>query len=61
LFVILETRLVSLEEFKYQRETMEETITELKNLILKKEDVYKKSLEQMEIALICFKDRLLFI
>jgi hypothetical protein len=37
---------------------METTIDELKNLILKKEDAYKKALEQMEIALICFKDRL---
>jgi hypothetical protein len=36
---------------------METTIEDLKNLILKKEDAYKKSLEQMEIALICFKDR----
>jgi hypothetical protein len=36
---------------------METTIDELKNLILKKEDTYKKALEQMEIALICFKDR----
>ncbi len=36
---------------------METTINELKNLILKKEDAYKKALEQMEIALICFKDR----
>jgi hypothetical protein len=36
---------------------METTIQDLKNLILKKEDAYKKALEQMEIALICFKDR----
>jgi len=37
---------------------METTIDELKTTILKKEDAYKKSLEQMEIALISFKDRL---
>ncbi len=37
---------------------METTIEDLKNLILKKEDAYKQALEQMEIALIYFKDRL---
>ena len=36
---------------------METTIEDLKTLILKKEDAYKKALEQMEIALIRFKDR----
>ncbi len=56
-FLILETRLVGLEEFKYQRQTMETTIDELKELILKKEDAYKKALDQMEIALIIFKNR----
>ncbi len=55
---MIETRLAGFEEFKYQRQTMETTIDELKNLILKKENAYKKALEQMEIALISFKDRL---
>jgi hypothetical protein len=36
---------------------METTIEDLKNLIRKKEDAYKKALDQMEIALIIFKDR----
>lgn len=36
---------------------MEKTIEELNNLILKKEDAYKNALEQMEIALILFKNR----
>jgi hypothetical protein len=36
---------------------METTIDELKELILKKEDAYKKALDQMEIALIIFKNR----
>ncbi|CAF4805324.1 unnamed protein product [Rotaria sp. Silwood1] len=56
--MLLKTRLVALEEFEYQRQTMENTIDELKNLILKKEDAYKQALDQMEIALIFFKNRL---
>ncbi|CAF3962655.1 unnamed protein product [Rotaria magnacalcarata] len=56
--MLLKTRLVALEEFEYQRQTMEKTIDELKSLILKKEDAYKKALYHMEIALMFFKDRL---
>ena len=40
---------------------MEQTIEELKNLILIKEAAYKKALDQMEIALIIFKNRLFFL
>ena len=36
---------------------METTIEDLKNLILEKEEAYKHALEQMEIALIHFKNR----
>jgi hypothetical protein len=36
---------------------METTIDELKDLIQKKEEAYKKALDQMEIALISFKNR----
>ncbi|CAF1032822.1 unnamed protein product [Rotaria sordida] len=56
--MLLRTRLVALEEFEYQRQTMEKTIDDLKNLILAKEDAYKKALDEMEIALIVFKNRL---
>ncbi|CAF3667056.1 unnamed protein product [Adineta steineri] len=56
--MLLKTRLVALEEFKYHRQTMETTIDELKDLIKKKENAYKNALEQMEIALILFKNRL---
>ncbi|CAF0817678.1 unnamed protein product [Adineta steineri] len=56
--MLFKTRLVALEEFKYQRQTMETTIDELKDLIKKKENAYKNALEQMEIALILFKNRL---
>jgi hypothetical protein len=38
---------------------MEKTIEELKNLILIKEKTYKNALDQMEIALIIFKNRFL--
>ncbi|CAF4471191.1 unnamed protein product, partial [Rotaria sp. Silwood2] len=56
--MLLRTRLVALEEFEYQRQRMEKTIDELKDLILKKEDAYKKALDQMEIALMFFKNQL---
>ena len=56
-YVALETRLVSSEDFEYQRGQMKQTIDQLKELINSKEDAYKKALDQMEIALIVFKDR----
>lgn len=55
--MFLETRLVSMEEFKTQRQTMETTIEELKRQIQQKEDAYRSALDQMEIALITFKNR----
>ncbi|CAF1561887.1 unnamed protein product [Adineta ricciae] len=57
-FINLETRLISVEEFKTQRQTMETTIEELKRQIQQKEDAYRSALDQMEIALITFKNRL---
>ena len=53
----LETRLVACEEFQSQRQRLEATIDQLKDLMLKKEDAYRKALEQMKIAVILFKDR----
>ncbi|CAF1179097.1 unnamed protein product [Adineta ricciae] len=55
---LLKTRLISVEEFKTQRQTMETTIEELKRQIQQKEDAYRSALDQMEIALITFKNRL---
>ena len=60
MLLLVESRLVALEEFKYQRQTMETTIDELRNLISKKEDAYKKALDQMELALMFFKNRFCF-
>lgn len=56
-FHIIGTRLIGLEEFKTQRQTMETTIDDLKTTILKKEQAYRNALQQMEIALISFKNR----
>ena len=56
-FPHLETRLVACEEFQSQRQQLEATIDELKDLMLKKEDAYRKALDQMRIAVILFKDR----
>lgn len=53
----LETRLSALEEFKQNRDSLEMTIEELKNLIQQKEQAYHRALTEMEIALIRFKDR----
>ncbi|UJR34173.1 hypothetical protein I4U23_021580 [Adineta vaga] len=56
--LLLKTRLIALDEFKYQRQTMETRIEELENLIQQKEDAYRFALDQIEIALILFKNRL---
>ena len=53
-----ETRLAALDDFQQQREDLQATIERLKESIEQKEAAYHRALDQLEIGLIRFKERL---
>ena len=54
----LETRLTALDELKEQREDLQTTIDELKESIEEKRKAYHQALDQLQIGLIQFQERL---
>lgn len=56
-FLFAESRLTSVEDFESQREQLEKTIETLNGSIIEKENCFRAALDQMEMALIRFKDR----